>query len=159
MNQHDHHHDHHHTGHNHGGGSCCSAHAKPAADAVVRDPVCGMTVDPNAGKPSVDHAGHTYHFCCEGCRTKFVKEPETYLVAIDPVCGMKVDRASAKHFLRHEGEKHYFCSARCKEKFEAAPQDYLGDRPAPKPMPKGDDVDRSVIDSLLGGDKKPESDR
>jgi Cu+-exporting ATPase len=96
-----------------------------------------MTVHPNAGKPSADHAGHSYHFCSEGCRTKFVKEPEAYLTAVDPVCGMKVDRASAKHFLRHEGEKHYFCSARCKEKFEAAPRDYLGDRPAPKPMPKG----------------------
>ncbi|MGE0281571.1 MAG: heavy metal translocating P-type ATPase [Rhizobiaceae bacterium] len=133
MNQHKHHgHQ-----HNHGGGSCCSAHAKPAVDVVVRDPVCGMTVDPNAGKPRADYAGHTYHFCCEGCRTKFVKEPEAYLTAIDPVCGMKVDRASAKHFLKHEGEKHYFCSARCKEKFETAPQDYLGDRPAPKPMLKG----------------------
>jgi Cu+-exporting ATPase len=69
-----------------------------------------MTVHPNAGKPSADHAGHSYHFCSEGCRTKFVKEPEAYLTAVDPVCGMKVDRASAKHFLRHEGEKHYFCN-------------------------------------------------
>jgi Cu+-exporting ATPase len=86
-----------------GGGSCCSAHAKPAADAVVRDPVCGMTVDPNVGKPSVDHAGHTYHFCCEGCRTKFVEEPETYLVAIDPVRHEGRPR-ERKHFLRHGGE-------------------------------------------------------
>jgi P-type Cu+ transporter len=121
----------------HGGGSCCSGHAISAADTVVRDPVCGMTVDPNAGKPSTEYAGHTYHFCSEGCRTKFVQEPEAYLTAIDPVCGMKVDRATAKHFLRHDGEKHYFCSARCKEKFEAAPQDFLGGRPAPKPRPKG----------------------
>jgi Cu+-exporting ATPase len=136
MNQHSHD-EHHHAEHDHGGGSCCSTHAKPLMDVVVRDPVCGMTVDPNAGKPSAEHAGHSYHFCSEGCRSKFVKEPETYLTAIDPVCGMKVDRASAKHFLRHEGEKHYFCSARCKEKFEAAPQDYLGERPAPKPMPQG----------------------
>jgi len=136
MNQHTHH-DHHDAGHEHGGGACCSAHTRPAANAVVRDPVCGMTVDPNAGKPQAEHAGHPYHFCCDGCRTKFVKEPEAYLTAIDPVCGMTVDRATARHFLRHDGAKHYFCSASCQRKFEAAPRDYQGDRPAPQPMPKG----------------------
>ena len=25
--------------------------------------VCGMTVDPNAGKPSYAHGARTYHFC------------------------------------------------------------------------------------------------
>jgi Cu+-exporting ATPase len=38
-----------------------------------------MTVDTHAGKPSYDHAGETYHFCSEGCRTKFVAEPKRYL--------------------------------------------------------------------------------
>jgi len=38
-----------------------------------------MTVDPNAGKPSHEHAGHTYHFCSAGCRDKFVAEPQKYL--------------------------------------------------------------------------------
>lgn len=120
-------------------GSCCSSHDKdsPQTAEIVRDPVCGMTVDPTAGKPKATFEGHSYHFCSEGCRTKFVTEPQAYLTAKDPVCGMTVDRATAKHFMRHEGEKYYFCSARCKEKFEAAPQDYLGDRPAPKAMPAG----------------------
>ena len=138
--------DHHHHGHDHSGkdgAACCSsapegaqtAAAQPAA--VVRDPVCGMIVDPVAGKPSAEHAGRLYHFCSEGCRTRFQNAPEAYITAVDPVCGMSVDRASAKHFLRYEGDKHYFCSARCKEKFEAAPATYLGDRPAPAPMPRG----------------------
>ena len=43
------------------------------------DPVCGMTVDPNAGKPSYQHGGHTYHFCSEGCRSKFAADPSRYL--------------------------------------------------------------------------------
>lgn len=107
------------------------------AAEVTRDPVCGMIVDPAAGKPSADHAGHTYHFCCEGCRTKFLADPGAYLTAKDPVCGMTVDRATAKHFLKHEGQKHYFCSDGCKSKFSAAPDRYLGDRPAAEPMPKG----------------------
>lgn len=96
-----------------------------------------MTVDPQAGKPNLVHEGHTYHFCCEGCRTKFAADPQSYITARDPVCGMNVDRASARHFLRHQGEKFYFCSARCLEKFEAEPGKYLGDRPAPEPMPEG----------------------
>ena len=37
-----------------------------ATGAVTRDPVCGMTVDPDAGKPSLTHEGHVYHFCCDG---------------------------------------------------------------------------------------------
>ncbi|WP_183663732.1 heavy metal translocating P-type ATPase [Phyllobacterium trifolii] len=127
-------HDHHaHHGHDH---SCCSGE-QPAESVIVRDPVCGMTVDPEANKPTAEHGGRLFHFCSAGCQSKFITEPDAHLEAIDPVCGMKVDRASAKHFLRHEGEKYYFCSAGCLAKFEKAPQDYLGDRPAPKPMPAG----------------------
>ncbi|RVD26665.1 MULTISPECIES: heavy metal translocating P-type ATPase [unclassified Mesorhizobium] len=126
-----------HEHHAHTGGCCSAKAAAPVAEAVVRDPVCGMTVDPAAGKPTAEHGGHIRHFCSEGCRAKFVAEPEKYLTATDPVCGMSVDRASARHFVRHEGQGFYFCSAGCKGKFEAAPAHYLGDRPAPQPMPKG----------------------
>ncbi len=50
----------------------------PAAPGAAIDPVCGMSVDPNAGKPSHAHGGVTYHFCCEGCRTKFAADPDRY---------------------------------------------------------------------------------
>ncbi|TPN00217.1 heavy metal translocating P-type ATPase [Mesorhizobium sp. B2-1-5] len=128
------HSDHDHHAH---GGCCAAKGAAVDAGAVTRDPVCGMTVDPAAGKPTSQHAGRLYHFCSESCRSKFRAKPETYLTATDPVCGMSVDRATAKHFLRHDGQGFYFCSAGCKSKFEAAPQTYLGDRPAPEAMPKG----------------------
>ncbi len=131
------HSDHHNHTHTADGGCCSAKAAAPVAEAVARDPVCGMSVDPAAGKPSAEHGGRLFHFCSAGCRTKFVAEPEKYLTATDPVCGMSVDRATAKHFFRHEGRGYYFCSAGCKAKFEAEPQNYLGDRPAPKPMPKG----------------------
>ncbi|SMH26655.1 heavy metal translocating P-type ATPase [Mesorhizobium australicum] len=124
--------------HKHGqSGGCCSTHEKADDGATLRDPVCGMTVDPGKGKPSATYDGHVYHFCSESCRTKFMRQPADYLTATDPVCGMSVDRASAKHFARHEGKGFYFCSAGCKDKFEAEPAKYLGDRPAPEPMPKG----------------------
>ncbi|WP_225025915.1 heavy metal translocating P-type ATPase [Xinfangfangia pollutisoli] len=109
-----------------------SAHAHgDAPPAVIRDPVCGMTVDPAKGKPMLDHAGRVFHFCSAGCRDKFAADPDSYLTATDPVCGMTVDRASAAHMAKHEGQRFYFCSAGCQTKFEAAPQTYLGDRPAP----------------------------
>ncbi|RWN17339.1 MAG: heavy metal translocating P-type ATPase [Mesorhizobium sp.] len=128
------HSDHDHHAH----GSCCSTKgAVPTTKSVVRDPVCGMTVDPVVGKPTTEHNGHPYHFCSQGCRAKFVAEPEKFLTATDPVCGMSVDRATARHFARHEGQGFYFCSAACQAKFEAEPQKHLGDRPAPQPMPKG----------------------
>ena len=36
---------------------------------VARDPVCGMDVDPHTAKHRAAHAGRTYYFCSEGCRT------------------------------------------------------------------------------------------
>lgn len=129
-------HDHSHHTHT-ADGSCCAAHVKAPSAAVIRDPVCAMTVDPQAGKPRIDHGGHTYHFCSASCRDKFAKAPEGFITSVDPVCGMTVERATAANFMRHEGKGYYFCSPGCKGKFEAEPAKYLGDRPAPEPMPKG----------------------
>ncbi|WP_146586731.1 heavy metal translocating P-type ATPase [Puniceibacterium confluentis] len=109
----------------------------PDTGGVTRDPVCGMTVDPAAGKPQAEHDGHLYHFCSDGCHAKFTAQPEAYLTAQDPVCGMSVDRASAEHMSKHDGARHYFCSSRCKDKFDAEPEAYLGARAAPEPMPEG----------------------
>ncbi|KAA9010111.1 heavy metal translocating P-type ATPase [Histidinibacterium aquaticum] len=113
------------------------AHHETGDNAIIRDAVCGMTVDPDAGKPKAEVEGHTYHFCSERCREKFVADPEAYRTAKDPVCGMTVERANAAHMAKHEGERFYFCSAGCQTKFEDDPERYLGDRPAPEPMPEG----------------------
>ena len=51
------------------------------AAATAIDPVCGMTVRLDAGKPTFEHEGATYHFCSQGCRTKFAADPERYLQA------------------------------------------------------------------------------
>ncbi|MDD9720342.1 heavy metal translocating P-type ATPase [Sulfitobacter sp. PR48] len=104
---------------------------------IIRDPVCGMTVDPDAGKPTAVHDGRTYHFCCAGCMNKFEADPEAYRSATDPVCGMTVERAVAAHMSKHAGERFYFCSAKCQDRFDATPENYLGDRPAPEPAPEG----------------------
>ena len=58
------------------------------------DPVCGMEVDPSAGKPSVEHHGTIYHFCSEGCKARFTEDPDRYLGATseDQVMGHVRDK-------------------------------------------------------------------
>jgi xanthine dehydrogenase accessory factor len=51
-----------------------------AAAAMVRDPVCGMTVPADSSHP-YEHDGVTYHFCCVGCRDTFATNPHAYLTA------------------------------------------------------------------------------
>ena len=43
------------------------------------DPVCGMTVSLPTEKPSFEHAGEVYYFCCAGCAGKFEGNPQGYL--------------------------------------------------------------------------------
>jgi Cu+-exporting ATPase len=67
--------------------TCCGDHAGHGhhhhhhndVKAVVRDPVCGMSVDPATSKHRFDHKGETFHFCSAGCRTKFAADPAKYL--------------------------------------------------------------------------------
>lgn len=41
--------------------------------AVVRDPVCGMEVDPEAAPVSLQWEGQTYYFCCDSCLRRFLE--------------------------------------------------------------------------------------
>ena len=56
-------------------------HASAPAAGRVIDPVCGMTVDPQATPHQHTHHGKPYFFCSGGCRTKFAAEPEKFLGA------------------------------------------------------------------------------
>ncbi len=47
----------------------------------VKDPVCGMQVDPAKAAGQHEHAGETYFFCSKGCLEKFRAQPERYLAA------------------------------------------------------------------------------
>ncbi len=70
------------TLHDHGtrGGACCASRGhEPAASLVVKDPVCGMTVDPAKTQHHAEQEGTAYHFCSGGCRTKFLADPARYL--------------------------------------------------------------------------------
>ncbi|MGV8991395.1 MAG: heavy metal translocating P-type ATPase [Thiobacillus sp.] len=45
----------------------------------VRDPVCGMIVEPDASTAHAEHAGTQYCFCSQRCCDKFVAEPTRYV--------------------------------------------------------------------------------
>jgi Cu+-exporting ATPase len=69
-----------------GGNADHAGHHHPAAEnkTGVRDPVCGMTVDPATSKHRFDHSGENFHFCSAGCRTKFEAGPAKYLDNTEP---------------------------------------------------------------------------
>ena len=45
----------------------------------VKDPVCGMTVDPEATSHRHHHDGQDYFFCSDVCRESFAQAPDDYL--------------------------------------------------------------------------------
>ncbi|HET7086880.1 MAG TPA: heavy metal translocating P-type ATPase [Rhizomicrobium sp.] len=44
----------------------------------VRDPVCGMMVDPATARFRTTQDGEPYYFCSEGCQAKFLADPSAY---------------------------------------------------------------------------------
>src|SRR5208337_2544055 len=120
-------------------------------DVSVKDPVCGMMVDPSQARGKAAHAGETYYFCSPGCMQKFVSAPEKYLPGADqpqesalpetaarkldkdPVCGMTVDATHAAASVEYGGRLYHFCSRGCAEKFKGDQEKYL----SPKYKPGG----------------------
>ena len=66
-----------------------AATAKPALASlpilgsapIVKDPVCGVMVDPQKAAAKVEYAGKSYFFCSPRCAERFEKEPEKFLAA------------------------------------------------------------------------------
>jgi YHS domain-containing protein len=140
-----------------GGIEMLRAHARrPESGAkMVRDPVCGMSVDSATATEQVEYRSTKYHFCSANCRSAFERDPARYTaqvaqvehaaqlshshamapmpggkmererVAIDPVCGMSVDTEHAEYRSFQKGETYYFCSAGCKETFDKDPGKYI----------------------------------
>ncbi|WP_438016690.1 heavy metal translocating P-type ATPase [Sorangium sp. So ce315] len=70
-------------------------HAAPAGLEPTKDPVCGMTVSPEAAAGRHEHGGRTYVFCSEGCLAKFRAEPERYLSSPAAAAGPAPPRAAS----------------------------------------------------------------
>jgi Cu+-exporting ATPase len=55
-----------------------TSHGRPMPQAQENDPVCGMDIDPSNAAASVEYQGTTFHFCSQGCATKFGTTPGKY---------------------------------------------------------------------------------
>lgn len=78
---------------------------------MVRDPVCGMTVDPEKAAAKSEYLGRTYYFCWTGCKTKFDSNPGQYTAAKPESQGfVQLSSAPSAHpaepGLRVEAETH-----------------------------------------------------
>ncbi len=63
-------------------GSCCSGTATNGAP-TLRDPVCGMQVDPTQTTHHARHADRDYHFCSALCLSRFKSDPAAFLTTAD----------------------------------------------------------------------------
>ena len=54
-------------------------HAHLDHRASVKDPVCGMMVDPTISTFSASYDGRSFHFCSANCKEKFEASPERYV--------------------------------------------------------------------------------
>lgn len=125
---------------------------------TVKDPVCGMTVNPGKAKWQSDYAGTQYWFCGVGCKEKFDKEPDRYLAKdatavqsrtdlaepeqVDPVCGMTVKRSQAADMVEHKGIVYSFCSKGCATRFRDDPEQFLRNYGNPvKDAERGDEAE------------------
>ncbi len=98
------------------------------------DPICGMTVSPDAARGELEFEGQKYYFCSKGCLETFKRQqgiadsPIAQMdelhsqdemhedksgSEIDPICGMTVNPATAAGSFNHAGKTYYFCSAGC----------------------------------------------
>jgi P-type Cu+ transporter len=49
------------------------------AMATVKDPVCGMDIDPASAAGTDQYAGRTYSFCSQGCLERFRERPQDFV--------------------------------------------------------------------------------
>jgi YHS domain-containing protein len=105
-------------------------HMHEHADDVIVDPVCGMKIKKSDAKATYEYKGKIYYFCMEGCKEKFVKNPENYVKVNEekvacPVMGHEIEKSKAAGSMEYNGKTYYFCCAGCKDKFEKDPEKYI----------------------------------
>jgi Cu+-exporting ATPase len=46
---------------------------------MEKDPVCGMSIDPQKAAGKSEYQGKTFYFCSADCKQAFDKEPQRYV--------------------------------------------------------------------------------
>ena len=77
---------------------------------MMKDPVCGMDVDPKTAGGKSEYQGQTYYFCSDDCKTKFDKEPTKYSWKSNPgaitPAGKHLERIEWQGAKARESEHH-----------------------------------------------------
>ncbi len=114
-----------------------------------RDPVCGISVDPQRAAGRAVFDGKMYYFCNPTCEARFRATPEKFLAtpdpfavfgstaqtARDPVCGMSVEPQKAKASAEYKSRMYYFCCQACADRFKADPERFLKAETGTTPEP------------------------
>jgi len=79
--------------------------ATDKTDTLIKDPVCGMDVDPATAKHRRAHGGQTYYFCCQHCVEKFEATPEKFLE--DPARSSELVMLGAKPMAAMTSDEPY----------------------------------------------------
>lgn len=53
---------------------------------MIKDPVCGMAIEPSTAGYNYTYKDHTYYFCSEHCEKKFADHPQDYLIPKSSTC-------------------------------------------------------------------------
>jgi xanthine dehydrogenase accessory factor len=53
--------------------------SEPASAGIAIDPVCSMEVETAGALYTADVDGTRYYFCCAGCRSRFLRDPGSFL--------------------------------------------------------------------------------
>jgi Cu+-exporting ATPase len=115
----------------------------------MKDPVCGMTVEPSRAAAKRNYRGHTYYFCAHRCAVAFDADPEKYAERADSR-GLETHRASRSE--RKQGRLPMFSPERKREVRES-PFRGIPKVRAPRPVDEEDDVapeDSKVSLALVG---------
>ncbi len=76
---------------------------------VVKDPVCGMDVDPGKTKLVTRYQGNNYYFCAPGCLAAFNTDPARYLGAAPAAMASQDSSNQSHHGGTDGGRKHGCC--------------------------------------------------
>ncbi|NKQ34848.1 MAG: YHS domain-containing protein [Chloroflexi bacterium] len=60
---------------------------------MVKDPVCGMEIGPEAAATRRSHMGHTFYFCSTQCADTFNADPHKYAHPVTDMVYVKYDPA------------------------------------------------------------------
>ena len=105
-------------------------HAEDKDNDTLKDPVCGMEIEKSEAKFTHEHNGETYYFCMEGCKEKFVDNPEKYIKKEEktvtcPVSGDVFKKSEADGSYEYNGETYYLCCEGCMMMFVENPEEYI----------------------------------